>query len=224
MKKILFISDTHGFHNQLVIPEGVDMIIHAGDVANYKDPARNANEVLDFIEWYESLKIEYKIWIAGNHDTSIEKKLVLPKELCKTSIYLEHESIEIEGIKIFGSPYTPAFCNWAFNVRRDRLHEYWEAIPNDCDILITHGPPKGVLDLAYGDMGFDRCGDLALLKAIKRKTISYAVSGHIHNNEDIVNAGTCTQRGINTIFINASCVTDGKFNQGLTSHGEIILY
>lgn len=66
--KILFISDTHGMHNQLIIPEGVDMIIHAGDVANYKDPGRNTNEVLDFIEWYEKIEIKHKIWIAGNHE------------------------------------------------------------------------------------------------------------------------------------------------------------
>lgn len=160
-------------------------------------------------------------------DTSIEKGLVKPKEICKTTTYLQHERIEIEGIKIFGSPYTPAFCNWAFNVRRDKLSEYWEQIPNDIDILITHGPPKGVLDLCIGDMGIEMVGDLALYKAIKKRSIPYSCFGHIHNNHDMKNAGTCTYRGLgssNTLFINASCVTDGAFDKGLTSHGELIIY
>lgn len=220
----MFISDTHTFHPQLVIPEDIDMIIHAGDVANYRDSVRNSHEVLNFIEWYESLNIKHKIWIAGNHDTSVESKLVRPKEICKTSIYLEHESVEIDGIKIFGSPYTPAFGNWAFNVRRDRLHSFWEEIPNDCDILITHGPPKGVLDLVYKEDGFERVGDLALLKAVQKRNISHHVFGHIHNNDDVINNGILQLGNCNTTFINASCVKDGAFSKGIVNQGKTIKY
>ncbi len=218
--KILCISDTHGFHDQLEIPEGIDMIIHSGDCSNVKNPILNENEVSLFLEWFEKLPIKYRVFAAGNHDTSIEAKLVNPYNYNIT--YLEHESVTIEGIKIFGSPYTPEFGNWAFNVRRDRLSKYWEAIPEDIDILVTHGPPKGVLDIAENLHGMEYCGDNSLLKRIKQIQPKYHIFGHIHNNQDNINAGTRTINGISTTFINASCVTDAQFSKGITNQGQII--
>jgi hypothetical protein len=32
--------------------------------------------------------------------------------------YLEDELVEIEGIRIYGSPWQPEFCDWAFNLPR----------------------------------------------------------------------------------------------------------
>lgn len=123
--KILAISDTHGFHNEFhkLDFNGIDMIIHAGDISNSKSPSFNEGEVLNFLDWYSSLKVKHKILVAGNHDTSIEAKLVNPKEF-KNITYLYHESTTIEGINIFGSPYTPIFCNWAFNKDRSKLDAY----------------------------------------------------------------------------------------------------
>ncbi len=218
--KIACISDSHTFHDQIIIPKGIDMVIHSGDCSNVKSPLLNINEVESFLKWFELLTVKYKVFIAGNHDTSVQARLVNPHDY--NIIYLEHESITIEGIKIFGSPYTPEFHDWAFNVRRDRLHEYWQAIPEDTDILVTHGPPKGILDLAYHATGMEYCGDNALLKRVRQIQPKYHIFGHIHNNEDNINAGTRTINGINTTFVNASCVTDGQFSKGITNQPIII--
>lgn len=215
--KIGLFADTHSMHGLFDYKEfkGFDMLIFAGDCSNPKAPALSAPEVLNFIEWYESIKVPIKLWIAGNHDIAIEAKLVRPKEICKTTTYLQHESIEIEGLTVFGSPYTPTFQNWAFNVARHKIGNYWNKIPPHTDILITHGPPKGICDLAYHDRVLERCGDKALLSHVLAIQPKLHVFGHIHDNDDCYNQGTFIRDGIT--FINASCVTDGKFGDGLTS-------
>ena len=86
--KIWHISDTHGFHNQLVIPKGIDLVIHTGDCSNYKDPFPNENEVRKFIDWYEQVPIPNKIFIPGNHDTSIERGLVKASDFISRGIHL----------------------------------------------------------------------------------------------------------------------------------------
>jgi predicted phosphodiesterase len=90
--KILAVSDTHGFHKDLKDFDGIDMIIHAGDFSNSKSPVINQSEAVDFLDWYNNIPVKYKILIAGNHDTSIECKLVRPSYF-KDIIYLEHESV-----------------------------------------------------------------------------------------------------------------------------------
>ena len=120
--KIWHISDTHTYHNLLEIPTGIDMVIFSGDCSNPKDPYTNEVEVRGFIDWYRKLKIPIKIFVAGNHDTSIEKKLVTSEDFSRCGIiYLENGDIIIDGIKIFGSPYTPTFgYGWAFNKDRHK--------------------------------------------------------------------------------------------------------
>lgn len=224
--RILAISDTHGFHSEFKEKdfEKIDMVIHAGDFSQSKNALINSVEAQDFLEWYEKLPVKYKVLISGNHETSVEAHLVNPRDY-KSIIYLEHDDIEIEGINIFGSPYSPEFFSWAYNVRRDRLGAYWESIPENTDILVTHTPPKGMLDLSY-DMNnrLEYCGCAALLKHIKRIKPRYNIFGHIHNNDSNYNAGRRTTSFIDTEFINASCVTDGQFSKGLTSKGLIINY
>ena len=221
--KIWHISDTHTFHELLQTPEGIDMVIHSGDCSNPRDPYNNELEVRKFIDWFSSLDIKYKVYVAGNHDTSIEKKLVTKADFNEYGIvYLENESYEIEGIKIFGSPYTPLFGNWAFMKARHKLDRVWDkAIPDDSDIVVVHGPPKGVLDLSYDRRGkLEFCGDKSLMNKLKIVEPKFMMFGHIHNNEDIVNTGTRKIYGLDTIFSNGSVVTDRKFGK-LTSQGNI---
>lgn len=225
--KILCISDTHGFHEQLVIPKDVEMIIHAGDISNVKNPGLNANECITFLEWYDKLSTDIcKILVAGNHDTSIEAKLVDPKTYSGI-IYLNHESILLtepyvsKSIKLFGSPYTPSFCNWAFNVPRHRLAPYWEDISIDTDIVITHGPPKGILDLSANRDGvLEQCGDKSLFNKVEEIKPKFHIFGHIHNMSGITNFGT--RKIKDTVFINASGVKDGDFESGLINQGVVI--
>lgn len=173
--KFIFISDTHNQHRDLMLPAG-DVLIHAGDVSGLG----TEKEVLDFIHWFQSLNYKYKIFIAGNHDHYFEKTSIteidslIPKEI----IYLNDSGTEINGLKIWGSPVQPWFFDWAFNRQRgEAIKKHWDLIPEDTDVLITHGPPYGVLDETFKGQ-LVGCEDL--LEKIQQTKIKYHIFGHIH--------------------------------------------
>jgi len=226
---ILHISDTHGFHGMFPNErfKDIDVVIHSGDCSNWMDPYRNEPEVRDFIEWYASIPVKHKIYVAGNHDTSIEKRMVTPADFAqKDIIYLENASTTIDGIKFWGSPITPTFGTWAFMKAREKINKVWETIPEDIDVLIVHGPPKGVRDLSFDrDGNLEMCGCSALMKKCwkMKDELKLVTFGHIHNMDGVdTNQGISHYSKTKTIFSNASCVYDGKFNEGLTSFGNII--
>ena len=222
MMKIWHISDTHTYHGLLKVPEDIDMVIHSGDATNPRDPYASEQEMLNFISWFGSLPIKHKVFVAGNHDLCIERNLVTKIDFMKNGIvYLENDYTEVEGIKIWGSPFTPSFGQgWAFNKKRSALHDVWKEIPDDVDIVVVHGPPKGILDLAYHQLNcIEFCGDEALRKRMYLLNPKLCLFGHIHNNENIINAGTMKLSNHNTIYSNGSVVTDGKFGK-LSSHGN----
>lgn len=173
--QITTISDTHGLHHQLQLPGG-DLLIHAGDVCNRGSQEEAAN----FIDWFEKQPYTYKIFIAGNHDfffenfTQQEIQDILPKNI----FYLNDTGIEIDGINIWGSPITPEFHNWAFNRKRgEEINKHWQLIPNNTDILITHGPAFDILDKTLHNLNV---GCEELLIAVKNIQPKYHVFGHIH--------------------------------------------
>lgn len=227
MPKILHLSDTHGFH--AMYPDenfkDIDIVVHSGDCSNYLDPYRNEPEVRSFIEWYKHVPVEHKIYIAGNHDTSIERRMITPADFHAAGIiYLENASTTIEGLKFYGCPITPTFGPWAFMKARGKMHEVWQAMPDDTDVLITHGPPKGIRDLSFDrDNNLEMCGDLSLAKRCYalRDTLKLVCFGHIHNMDGVEhNQGVSTYSYTDTVFSNAACVYDGKFDRGLTSYGN----
>ena len=222
--KIWHISDSHGFHKQLQIPEGIDLVIHTGDCSNYKDPYQNEWEVKDFLMWYEQVDIPNKIYIPGNHDTSIERNLVKASDFISRGIHLlNHDWIDINGIKIFGSPYTPTFGDWAFMKSRETINRVWEQIPEGMDIVGVHGPCKGILDLSYDRHNvLEFCGDNALRKHIlNRVKPKYFLSGHIHNFKDIINTGFRYLPDYGITFSNAAGVEDGRFDKGIVYNGNV---
>jgi len=190
--KIVCISDTHGFHDDLILPKA-DMIIHAGDISK----RGHKKQVIKFLEWFSNLDYKYKIFIAGNHDFYFEN--TPPDEvhnlIPENIIYLNDSGIEIEGLKIWGSPIQPWFHNWAFNRERGaEIKKHWNLIPNNVDILITHGPAYGILDLTVRNESVG-CEDL--LHKIKEIKPQVYVSGHIHEAYGQVDL-------FDTKFINAS--------------------
>ena len=220
--KIWHISDTHTYHGLLKVPKDIDMVIHSGDATNPRDPYASEQEMLNFISWFGSLPIKHKVFVAGNHDLCIERNLITKIDFMKNGIvYLENDYAEVEGIKIWGSPFTPTFGQgWAFNKKRSALHDIWKEIPDDVDIVVVHGPPKGILDLAYHQLNcIEFCGDEALRKRMYLLNPKLCLFGHIHNNEDIINAGTMKLSNHDTIYSNGSVVTDGKFGK-LSSNGN----
>jgi Icc-related predicted phosphoesterase len=231
--KIWYISDTHNNHSELTIPI-CDMVIFGGDCTNHKNIDINKNEIIDFLTWFKSLNIKHKVMISGNHDRAISHDFDF-----EGIYYLEHESVTIEGIKIFGSPYTPKFGkDWMFNVDRDKIHTYWEQIPKDTDILITHGPPKGILDLTQFDSrpgsnernDFFQCGCASLFNIVTKIQPKYHMFGHIHTEKNCINSGMLKLPNYKTTFINASVsgfIRNSRFvkaTKELHNNGTIIDY
>jgi Icc-related predicted phosphoesterase len=212
--RIVLISDTHGEHNSVQIPSG-DVLIHAGDLT----PSGKHAEVGAAAKWLGSLPHRYKIAIAGNHDMLFESSPAHAASLLRNAgvTYLQDSGVEIEGLLIYGSPWQPAFMHWAFNVPRGGLSKYWDNIPCGLDILVTHGPPHGILDqrIPAGvrklapweedepDAGSEHVGCEELLAAVERKRPRIHVFGHIH-------AGYGTAHNAHTTFYNA-CVCDETY-------------
>jgi len=200
--KFVAISDTHGKHRELKLPEG-DTIIHAGDFCHYG----STDNMHDFLAWYKDLEYETKILIGGNHDfyadEEHEKFLeILPKEIT----YLNDSVLDLKGIKIWGSPVSPDLIDWAFGkVRGKEMKKHWELIPDDTDILITHTPPYGILDQSRSGRSLG-CEELG--KKLFYLHIKFHVFGHVH--------ASYGQKTIETTsFINASNInsTKGLVNQ-----------
>lgn len=217
--KIWHISDTHCQEKGLHIPPDVDMVIHSGDESNSPN-IQNIQECRSFLEWYSHLPIKYKILVAGNHSTAIANNWIVRDEIeAYDIIYLEHEYTEIEGIKIFGSPYTPTFGNWSFMKSRQTINRLWDTVTDKVDILILHGPPKGILDSSYNvDGELEKCGDRTLHKMIDQVKPTLVLFGHIHDSEDNLNYGTFIRNGIT--YSNGSCVKDGKMGI-ISNHGNL---
>ena len=221
--KILHISDTHGFHSKIkLFIDGVDVIVHSGDASNNPNPFLNEKEMMDFILWYSSIKVDNKIYVAGNHESSVEFHLITKETFEKNGIiYLENDDITINGIKFFGSPYSKKFNNWNFMLEEEKLKMVWDMIPEDVDVLITHTPPKGVLDKIYSRGDVLNVGSATLIDKIKElKNLKAHLFGHIHTNEDLLNYGTTVKN--NVLFSNASAVVDMQFNLGAMFNGNII--
>lgn len=221
--KIWHVSDTHCKQDQLVIPVGIDTVVHSGDASNQRDPFLNEAELHRFIDWLADLPIKNRVFVAGNHDTSLEKGLITADYIRSRGIvYLNNEDIIIDGLKFWGSPFTTAYGDWAFMKARHKICRVWETIPDDTDILVTHGPPYNILDSTYNsDNKIELCGDTSLMKRIMKLNLKLMCFGHIHSTHDIRNAGTRTISGSSTIYSNGSCCDDGR-NLALTSHGNII--
>lgn len=176
--RLVLISDTHGLVPVEAIPEG-DILIHAGDLSM----SGSSREIYEAGKWLQKLPHKHKIVIAGNHDFFCEEdphfaRLRLEGGGVK---YLFEESAVIEGLFMFGSPYTPWFHNWAFNVRGyEAMKARRKLLPKELDILITHGPPYGTLDQINPLMNTGCLGDVALMEELQTRRVGLHVFGHIH--------------------------------------------
>lgn len=194
--KIVALSDTHGSHREISVPE-CDVMVFAGDMTN-----RGEIEcVRDFAKWAIEQPARHVVAIAGNHDWCFYKRNKGRNALEDAGIiYLQDEMCIIDGIKFWGSPWQPEFCNWAFNLPRgEALREKWQMIPEDTDVLITHGPPLGILDDIAGGPAL---GDADLLDEVTNIVKPKVhIFGHIHD-------GYGTQREGETTFVNASLLDE----------------
>lgn len=190
--RLVILSDTHGKHGELSVPDG-DVLIHAGDMSRLGELV----EIEEFDRFLAGLPHRHKIVVAGNHDFGFERTPRQARAALAHATYLEDEALEVEGLRFYGSPWQPEFCGWAFNLPRgEPLRRIWARIPEDTDVLVTHGPPRGVLDELHRG-GRAGCEELAARLAVVRPALH--CFGHIHEA-----AGTCRREG--TLFVNAcSC-------------------
>ena len=93
-------------------------------------------------------------------------------------VYLEDSAVELLGLKVYGSPWQPFYGGWAFNLHRGPdLAAMWAKIPDDITILVTHGPPEGILD--RNNWG-ENVGCRDLLGRVMELRPRLHVFGHIH--------------------------------------------
>ena len=207
--RIVIISDTHGQHGKLRLPPG-DILVHSGDFLSGRLHEQGPR-LLEFNAWLDLQPFKHKIVVAGNHDhllgLSDHAEEWRPK--LTNCIYLEDEGVEIEGVKFYGSPWTPDFFpeHWVFNQPRgaEKTVQRWAKIPDDTEVLITHGPPDKILDLCadiYAPYTPVHVGCSDLRRRIRHlKSLKVHAFGHIHEG-----AGTIEEDGIT--FINASSLDD----------------
>jgi Icc-related predicted phosphoesterase len=179
------------------VPNG-DMLLVAGDITNCGD----LEDVNDFNDWLGTFPHKYKVVIAGNHDWCFQRQPMAAKAALTNAIYLEDEAITIDGLKIYGSPWQPEFCCWAFNLPRgEPLKNKWQQIPADTNILITHGPAFSMLDQVIGRYDHLGCEDL-YNRIGELNNLRLHVCGHIHSGHGVkehcgviyANSSICTER------------------------------
>ena len=204
---ITVISDTHGKHNEITqdLPGG-DLLLHAGDISSMG----YQHEVQQFCKWFNNVEnYSHKIFIAGNHDWGFQNNVEKIMEIVnsyKTVTYIQDETVSVgddkKMVNVYGSPWQPEFYNWAFNLPKNgnELAEKWNAIPDNTDILITHGPAFGVLDTVAGKM-WDNLGCQLLTDKIKTIKPKIHLCGHIHSGYGYFFDG-------DTHFLNASVLNE----------------
>jgi Icc-related predicted phosphoesterase len=187
--RIVCVSDTHGRHRFTDVPDG-DILVHAGDLTRHGA----LEDVEEFDRWLGTLPHTHKIVIAGNHDFCFQDRPAEARARLTRATYLEDSGCEVAGLTFFGSPWTPTFFDWAFMLPDPDLAPKWALIPAGLDVLITHGPPLGVLDWTNRK---EHAGSATLFQRVSEVKPRLHVFGHIHEA-----AGRTDIDG--TTFVNAS--------------------
>ena len=203
MPKIVAISDVHGKWNKIEIPE-CDVLISAGDYSFTGE----RHMVRDFHKWLDDQPAHHIISVQGNHEKDVEKNFQLYKDLaleqCPAVHFIDEGLVEVAGLKIWCSAITPWFHNWAWNRGRGSdIQKHWDRIPQGIDLLVTHGPPYGILDGVERFNGkiceyeIEHTGCSQLLDKILEVKPKAHIFGHIHEGYGVLSRDEIS-------FINAS--------------------
>lgn len=211
---VVFISDTHGLHEKLKLPDDIDLLVHAGD---FTETGLQKSEYAAFAEWFAEQKAKHKIVISGNRDVFMDPEkaekcskgaisskdaISFRNDFLKTFEsagvkYLEDSGTTIEGLKIYGTPWTRKHSDNGFQIDEEQLQKKFANIPSNLDILISHSPPYGILD---ADAKNKKCGSPSLTKIVSETKPRIHVFGHIHDGY-----GTSDEVKLDeTYFINAA--------------------
>jgi Icc-related predicted phosphoesterase len=203
MVKITHISDTHGSHSELKF-NGGDILIHSGDVFDLKGKLTEQ----DVSQWFKSLPYTYKILVPGNHDQKTQNM-----KGDENFFILNNDVCEILSLKIYGLSVClkEVIVKNTHNVFNDVDIEKMTK-DDEVDILVTHGPPKGIFDIKNGQS----VGSLALKKYVENKKPKYHFFGHAHHL-----TGIYSNR--QTIFINNSIVYNARLGNVVNKPIDIMI-
>jgi Icc-related predicted phosphoesterase len=193
--RLVCTSDTHMKHERVHVPD-CDLLIHAGDFT-----LRGTRvEVVAFLDWLARQPARHKLVTAGNHERCCEadQAWFVREAQARGAVALIDSEVRIEGVQFWGSPVTPRFRNMAFNRERgDAIRAHWAKIPTGIDVLVTHGPPRGIGDRMF--LGA-RVGCDDLRSELLRVRPRLHVFGHIHEA-----FGSYAIDGLETRFLNVAC-------------------
>jgi Icc-related predicted phosphoesterase len=201
------ISDLHGFYPKL---KGGDLLIVAGDftakdsakcwinfekwirktdyrekiiIAGNHDSFLSSREIHDIRKYWNDVGITYLC------DSGVKMFYYDDSPKKYNESFIDIEDLfppKIKSLKIWGSPWTKWFPevnpeSIAFMLKtEEELAKKWELIPDDVDILVTHGPPYTMLDRTIDG---DYAGSKTLSdRILELKKIKLHVFGHIHEN------------------------------------------
>jgi Icc-related predicted phosphoesterase len=203
---LVIISDTHELHREVEVPAG-DLLIHAGDFTMF---SKSYRQIEDYNDWLGELPHRWKLVVPGNHEFFLEADPTRRALLDNATVLIE-EAVTIAGLKIYGSPMTPLYGGaFGKSSAADRA-KHWARIPAGTNILITHGPPFGILDLSHGQS--ERMGDPELLTRVRQlKSLLLHSFGHVHGGYGMVEEGQ-------VMFVNAALMG----LQGELDHPPVVL-
>lgn len=193
--KLVATSDTHEVIKKELIPDG-DVLIVAGDFmyTGYED------EWYPRIEAIAKLPHKVKLLVGGNHDRHLE---LYPgpacQELKKLGITVVGKPLEEgkhvykleNGMTVLGLPFVTGLPRWSFNWYENSILEYLEKIGR-CDIVVSHSPPRGILDGGRGA----HYGIVAYRHYLKRFQPKIWISGHIHSSYGTVTVEGCEMHNV----------------------------
>lgn len=189
--RIVCLSDTHNLHRSITVRMQGDLLIHAGDFSFFFE---DRPAIRDFNAWLGELPFQYKVVVPGNHERIMYDRPELRRLITNAKLLINEELI-VGGIKLWGSPVTCDDEAFGYSTADERRALY-KTIPADTDILITHGPPSGVLDVEFSGDGVHR-GCLELLTEVQRVNPQVHIFGHVHRSHGAKRIGPTT-------FINAA--------------------
>jgi Icc-related predicted phosphoesterase len=183
--RLAILSDTHQWHREIGVPDA-EILIHAGDFTMFSSSQAS---IVDFNNWLGELPHRHKIVVPGNHEFFLAKD-ISKRSMLSNAVVLINESVEIDGLRIWGSPVTP-LSGGAFGLSSaDDRRRLYAGISKGTDVMVTHGPPYSILDSAPGSTHHSGC--LELLDAVLRVRPRLHVFGHIHGAHGIVHIGQTT--------------------------------
>ena len=202
--KIVIISDTHGRHETLGTLEG-DVLIHCGDLCDGFGASPQQLTAID--HWFGRQRFDTILCTGGNHDRPLEDRIERGEIPLRNATCLQDEAVTINGVKFYATPWVLALYGWSFYQDEHVLQQKWAQVPDDTDVLITHVPPRGILDLPTGE--FDHLGCPHLLARVAQVKPKVHCFGHVHHSygrvdsadTTFIDASIYSRKGLNRPFV-----------------------